>query len=601
MATTTQRPNLWKRPALDYTSRDFESIRDDMIRTIPFFTPEWTDYNPSDFGIVLIELFAGLGDVLHFYVDRVFGEAFLPTAVTREAVVNLLKLIDYQLRGKVAATADIKFSLAEPLTGDLVIPSGTLLKTLCDRAGSQVDELSNAIYFETVQDLTIPAGALEGTVGAVQGKTSRNVLLGTSDGLPNQKFKITEVPIIEGTPRIFVDEGAGPEEWEILDTLIESLSCDKVCMAKRLADGTINVIFGDNGQGKIPDPGAPITAEYRVGGGQEGNVGADTITIIESPILYAGAPITVKATNPEPASGGEDEQSIESARLEGPRSLRALYRAVTAEDYESLAEAQPGVAKAKAVVGQRAETNHTACCMVSLYVVPVGGGRPSAVLKNDLVEYFDPIKAACTCVEVFDPLYQPIDVKGSVTIYSNFNAADVRDAVLAHIDAYFDEGESPYTGFDKDAYLSDIVSVIDGVDGVDHVDLTDFTRQPAPRFQVWEDDSATFDEDEWEIGPDSVDEEWTVSMTGPNTFSVSGSISGFQGTGTVGTAFASTNGNLKFLMKPGTNPNAAGDFVKFRTSPKLANVSLLAGEFFIKGLVDLIFAVGGVGPRLRCV
>ena len=39
---SAQDVNLWKRPSVDYTSRDFESIRDDMIRTIPFFTEEWT-------------------------------------------------------------------------------------------------------------------------------------------------------------------------------------------------------------------------------------------------------------------------------------------------------------------------------------------------------------------------------------------------------------------------------------------------------------------------------------------------------------------------------------------------------------------------------
>ena len=39
---TGRKINLWKNPSVDYTSRDFQSIRDDMIRTIPFFTPEWT-------------------------------------------------------------------------------------------------------------------------------------------------------------------------------------------------------------------------------------------------------------------------------------------------------------------------------------------------------------------------------------------------------------------------------------------------------------------------------------------------------------------------------------------------------------------------------
>ena len=573
-----------------------------------------TDFNPSDFGIVLLELMAYMGDVVHFYIDRMAGESFLPTAITRKSVVNLLKLIDYELRGPVAASADVRFTLGEPLAGDLTIPALTVLKTLCDRAGSQQDDFCNSIYFETASQLVIPAGALEGTVGAIQGKTSYEVSIGTSDGLANQRFEVPEIPVIQGSLRVYVDEGAGNEEWTIVDTMIEYQSCDKVCMTFQDDELRTFIIFGDNGQGKIPDPGSAIVGTYRIGGGSVGNVGANTITLIEGDILFSGAPITVSVANPDAASGGEDAQSIDSAKLEGPRTLRALYRAVTIEDYESLGEAFPGVARIKAVAGHFAGTNYSSCCQVSLYVVPAGGGLPSAVLKQDLVEYFDERKTACTCVECFDPLYQPIDVKGTVITFSNFNVDDVRDSVLARITAYFDESESPYTGFDKGAYLSDIIYVIDGTDGVDHVDLTDFTRHPFPRFQQWAGDygnvgatpdpesgGASFDDDEWVIGEDSVDEEWTLTMTSPTTFVVTGTVSGAQGSGVLDTPFSSTNGNVSFILQTGTNPNEAGDVVKFKTSPKVANVNMDEGEFFTEGDVDLIFSVGGPGPSVRCV
>lgn len=610
----TANVNLWKRPSIDYTSRDFEAIRDDMIRTIPFFTEEWTDYNPSDFGIVLLELLAFMGDNLHYYIDRMASESFLPTALTRRSVVNLLKLIDYELRGKVAATVDVRFTIAEPLTAELVIPEKTLLKTLCDRPGSQTDAFANNIYFETASELTVPTGALLGTVGAVQGRTSTDVILGTSDGLPNQKFEVPETPVIDDSLRVFVDEGIGLEEWEIVETMIENLSCDKVCMTFQDDQLRTFVQFGDNGQGKIPDAGAPIYGTYRIGGGAEGNVGADTITIIEDSITFAGSPITITVTNIDAATGGEDEQSIESARLEGPRTLRALYRAVTVEDFEGLAEVFAGVAKAKAVAGHFWGTNQSSCCQVSLYIVPVGGGLPSIVLKRDLIEYFDSRKLACTCVEIFDPLYQPVDVRGVIVTFSNFNVEDVEQSVLARIDAYFDESESPYTGFDKGAYLSDIIYVIDGTDGVDHVDLTDFTRHPFSRFAQWAGefgnegstpdpvgDGATFDDDEWEIGENSVDEEWTLTMTSPTDFTVVGTVSGSQGTGQLGTEFNAANGNVTLLLEAGTEANQPGDFVKFKTSPKLANVNLEAGEFFTEGTVELVFSIGGPGPRVRCV
>lgn len=602
--------SLWKIPSIDYTSRDFQSIRDDLIRTIPFYTPEWTDYNPSDLGIVILELLSHMGDVVHYYIDRMAAESFLPTAVTRRSVTNLLKLIDYELRGKVAASVDLKFTLAQPLPGPLTIPALTKVKTLCDRPGSQSEGWANNIYFETMSDLIIPAGALEGIVGAKQGKTSKDVLVATSDGLANQKYAIPEKPVIEGTLRLFVDEGIGPEEWAEVDTLIEKQSCDKCFLSFRDDKGVVWVQFGDNAQGKIPDAGANIYGTYRIGGGSEGNVGAGTITILETSILFAGSPVTLSVTNEKDASGGEDEQSIESARLEGPRTLRALYRAVTAEDFESLSEVFPGVAKAKAVAGHWRDSNKSSCCMISIFIVPAGGGLPSTQLKLDLTNYLNQRKIECLCVEVFNPRYQPVDIRGEVIVYSNFNVMDVREAILARLNAYFDETESPYTGFDRPAYLSDIISIIDGTDGVDHVNLSELTRHPYPRFEQWAGkkggegpdgggEGANFDESEWGIGECSKNEECTVTMISPTEFNVIGTVSGFIGTGTLGVLFNSPC--LRFLLNPGGTGNFPGDIVRFKTSEKLANVVLSAGEFFTKGVIDLIFRVGGAGPRVKCV
>ena len=572
-----------------------------------------TDFNPSDFGIVLLELLAFMGDNVHYYIDRMAAESFLPTALTRRSVVNLLKLIDYELRARVAATVDLQFTLGSPLAEDLIIPNRTLCKTICDRLGSQVDELANNIFFETTSQLTIPAGALVGTVGGVQGVTRQDVEIGESNGLANQKFTVPDTEIINESERIFVDEGAGKEEWTIVDTMIENLSCDKVCMVQNQADGSVDVFFGDNGTGKIPEPGSVIYATYRVGGGVIGNVGKNTITLIEEGITLNGIPLTIAVTNPEAATGGEDEQEIENARIEGPRSLRALYRAVTVEDFESLGEVIPGVAAVKAYASEWKDCNKSACCPVNMFLVPAGGGLPSNQLKQDVVDYFQPIKMACTVVEVFDPLYQPINITGNIVVYSNFNPEDVYNDVLDNIDAYFDADNSPYTGFDKGAYLSDILYTMDGVNGIDHVDLSEFTRSPYPHYEQWArqrfdpsnitEDYAQFDA--WTIGEASLLEEWVVTFFNPTEFSVIGSVSGYKGNGVLGTEFSATDTTGKLLVSftllSGIIPNVPGDWARFSTSPKVANVDVTTGEFFTKGDVNLTVSVAGSGPQVRCV
>ncbi|HWC41348.1 MAG TPA: putative baseplate assembly protein [Actinomycetota bacterium] len=58
-------------PILD--NRSFEQLRDELVRRIPVFAPEWTDYNTSDPGIALLELFAYLGESLLFRFNQIPG------------------------------------------------------------------------------------------------------------------------------------------------------------------------------------------------------------------------------------------------------------------------------------------------------------------------------------------------------------------------------------------------------------------------------------------------------------------------------------------------------------------------------------------------
>src|SRR5262245_15753557 len=94
-----------KRPIIDYVTKDYDGFRRGMLDQIPLLLPSWTDRDESDFGVVLIELFAYVADILSYYQDRVANEAYLDTATQRRSVQALLRLIDYQIDPGLAATA----------------------------------------------------------------------------------------------------------------------------------------------------------------------------------------------------------------------------------------------------------------------------------------------------------------------------------------------------------------------------------------------------------------------------------------------------------------------------------------------------------------
>lgn len=94
MATINLKDN---QQVIDYLARDFSSFRQSLLDLIPAKLPEWTDRSEANFGVVLIEQFAYMADILSYYQDRIANEMFLSTAQERRNVIEHLRLIGYEM------------------------------------------------------------------------------------------------------------------------------------------------------------------------------------------------------------------------------------------------------------------------------------------------------------------------------------------------------------------------------------------------------------------------------------------------------------------------------------------------------------------------
>ena len=82
-------------PAIyDFSGRDFTSEFERLLTLLKADLPEYTDWNHSDAGIVLLRLLARETDLLNDYIDRVFAEGFLRTAWFKQSLVELGNLVD---------------------------------------------------------------------------------------------------------------------------------------------------------------------------------------------------------------------------------------------------------------------------------------------------------------------------------------------------------------------------------------------------------------------------------------------------------------------------------------------------------------------------
>jgi hypothetical protein len=72
-----------------------------------------TTRDDDDFTIALLDAWATVGDVLTFYQERIANESYLRTATERLSVLELARLINYQLRPGVAASTYVAFNLED--------------------------------------------------------------------------------------------------------------------------------------------------------------------------------------------------------------------------------------------------------------------------------------------------------------------------------------------------------------------------------------------------------------------------------------------------------------------------------------------------------
>lgn len=461
----------------DYMARDYDSLLKSMRDLIPTTLPEWKEYeNEADFGNVLLELFAHMGDIVAYYQDRAVNESFLETAQTRRSVIQHLRLIGYKLATAAPASAALTISVPAAYNEIITIRKG-------DAFATKSTQGSPSVRFEYTREVPMEVDC--STLAVVDGKKAiadvpveegrlvEDEFLGVSDGRPNQRYRLAHGGLIlrslgqglqiQRDVVLLTELGGTLAEWRQQDSLSFSREGQRDYLIEIDENDQATVIFGDGAFGAIPAPGAQVRATYRVGGGLKGNVLMDSIqTIVDAPPLaLAGA----RVSNPEAATGGAEREDIASAVRHAPHVFRSLKRAVTADDYEALALEFPGVGKVRA---QGTNWN-----TVDLFVAPQGGGHVSDVLEANLLAYFEDKRPVSTLIEIQDVDYVAIYVTAEVDVESYYSAEDIREKVSR---AVRDLLAFDVVDFAQTLYLSKFYEAIEEIDGVRGVNISEFRR-----------------------------------------------------------------------------------------------------------------------------
>ena len=507
--------NKWLNPY----QRSYQQIKAKLVESLmglkdPQGQKLITDYSEGNILIIILSLFAAIAEVLHYYVDNMARETFLPTARRYDSVVKHGALVDYHARAAIAATVDV--TLSRSITGNsigakLTIPQGTLFT---DSSGNSWLSARDVTWYSNVTTCKVPivqhekytASALNNMIIPTGDRVIIN--LGT---LPNGKY------YEQGSMSLQI----GGETWVLVDTFAKSKPTDKHFMVS--VDEALNpyIMFGDGTFGKKPSAGAKITnVVFYLTNGTQGNVKSNTITSVPSVISSSITDATV--SNAYDAGGGSNYENFTMLKEHIPLSVKTLGVAITKEDFESLAMLVDGVNKAKA--------DYECGRKLTVYISPDGGAVASSELINRVYNLLSQRAPMTTWLKVKSAGKVQIILEMEVTGKKSYKTAEIQTQILTALYNAYSPEQAQIGGSVR---LSDIYALIDNLSTVDYLHLTKFYIKPWP--------TTIYGNKELNLGQFKLNKAkgsmtYYITFNSSTTFTVRSLSNGYVTTGSVGSS-----------------------------------------------------------------
>ena len=140
-----------KKIPIKYTSRDFNSIKNDLLEYAKRQYPNaWKDFSKSTINSLLVENISYIGDVLSYYLDYQVNESFLDTALEYDNVRRHARALGYRFAGNAQSYGTVSLFVLIPANSDGTAPDMNYMPTL--KRGSTFVS-SNAGTFELTEDI----------------------------------------------------------------------------------------------------------------------------------------------------------------------------------------------------------------------------------------------------------------------------------------------------------------------------------------------------------------------------------------------------------------------------------------------------------------
>lgn len=419
----------------DFSYPDYESIFSRLTSAIESVLSQWTNFLRASFENILLGNQCFNFDVLMGYLEQRIRETRLATVITRSTAVRIARIHhNYRPDEATAATTGITISIGTATSGTVTFPAGSVIYT----AGT------NQISGQLTEQKQITPGNTSVAGTWEHSETVDDTF--DANGKPNQRITVNRAP--------YIWESVAITGWTEVEHLADYGSSDQVFKVEVDQDGYADFVFGDGTYGAVPS--GTISYSYKIGGGNDGNVAAGSLTRISGSFADdLGNPVTVSCTNTEAATGGGAQESVELIRLKAPAFGKAQERSVGREDMETNAELVSAIARVLVLtVDEQAGIPEN-----TGWVYAVGYGdntnsdmyQPAAATATNLSDIETilndtyPVPATFDVVTK-DTVFSDVDFSFTIAVSEGYTFASVAQAIYDALDDFFAVAESDADG-----------------------------------------------------------------------------------------------------------------------------------------------------------
>ena len=358
------------------------------------------------------------------------NEGFLETAVLRENVVKLARMIGYTPRSARSArtTVNISVQTAFPYPKSVTIGGGLVLNF------TGLD--NNNFVFSIPTDTSQSVDSLTGIASFNNTVLYEGLYLTDTfvkDTTQRQRFILTNDRVDTSSMIVEVTSGTITEKYLQATDITKIDSTSKVFFLEESEYQIPEILFGDGVVGKALDNGDVVTVKYTTSAG----TGANGLKVFENIGTYRdnlGNGITsgITITAVSFPDGGAEPESTEAIKFSAPKFYSAFGRAVSTRDYEAIIpQIYPNVASIACYGGEEAEPPEFG--KVFLAIKPKNADKLSLSEKNSVLKKLREYSVAAIQPTIIDPSILYVDLISFVYYNPNLTRrtpAEVKNLVI---------------------------------------------------------------------------------------------------------------------------------------------------------------------------